>query len=34
MGIDGEAASAFAEDGDFFWIAAECVDIPLNPVKC
>jgi hypothetical protein len=33
MSIDGEAASAFAEDGDFCWIAAEGVDVPLNPVK-
>lgn len=33
MGVDGESASAFAEDGDFDWITAKCVDVSLNPVE-
>lgn len=32
MGVDGEAAGAFAEEGYFAWVAAEGVDVALYPV--
>jgi hypothetical protein len=33
MGIDGESASTFAKDGYFCGIAAEGMDVSLDPVK-
>lgn len=29
--VDGGGAGGFAEDGDFSWVAAEGVDVALDP---